>query len=86
MLKRANIFLSDDFCRFATGADAEEEDLISVKKLEEIWAELGGGGGGVEQMGGPVKFTALSQHPHIQDIIAACYTYKFPVSPQIITN
>ncbi|XP_063721341.1 sperm flagellar protein 2-like isoform X3 [Symsagittifera roscoffensis] len=67
-----------DSNRFAAGADAEEEDLISVKKLEEIWAELGGGGGGVEQMGGPVKFTALSQHPHIQDIIAACYTYKFP--------
>ena len=63
-----------DSNRFAAGADMEGENMISLKRLQEIWNELGNG------QNGPVKFTALSQHPHIQDIIAACYTYKFPVS------
>ena len=50
------------------------DEVFSVKKLEEIWQELG------NDVINPIKFTTLSQHPHIQDTITACYTYKFPVS------
>ena len=60
-----------DSNRFAAGS-SDEEELFSLKKLEQIWSSLGGG------EVGPVKFTALSQHPHIKDIIAVCYTYKLP--------
>ena len=50
------------------------DEVFSVKKLQEIWQELG------NDVMNPIKFTTLSQHPHIQDTITACYTYKFPVS------
>ena len=49
------------------------DEVFSVKKLEEIWQELG------NDVINPIKFTSLSQHPHIQDTVTACYTYKFPV-------
>lgn len=59
---------SGDSHRFSVSADPE--DATSREKLSSVYQELGSDN--VE----PLPFKVLVEHPLIQDVMAACQTYK----------